>query len=309
MAACTFQTSRVTAPRRWLMSPQLGLATATLLWAGNFVMGRALRAEIDPLALNFWRWCIAAIVLCVFVLPTLLEQWHIMRRHLALIAGLGLTGIAVPHSCVYAALQSTSAVNALLFLNLVPVLVALGARLLFLQPIHPRQWLGIGICVAGAASLLVRWDPAVLRDLHFTTGDLWMIPAIAGGAAQVLLLKRTPPGITQGPLLFASIIAALLMMVPGLVWTGETGISMLTGHWASVLYMGVFASAAAFFLWNRGVADLGPQRAAPFMYLMPLYGALLSISFLGEPPHGYQLAGGAVVLAGLWLARPAKSRA
>ena len=294
---------------RWMWSPQTGLVAATFFWAGNFVVGRALRADIDPIALNFWRWCIAGAVLAVFFLPALLQQWSLLRRHLRLVALLGLTGIAVPHSCIYAALQSTSAVNALLLLNLVPVLVTLGARWLFQQPIHARQWCGIAACLFGAASLLVRWDPAVLNNLHFTGGDLWMLPAIAGGAAHILLLKKTPAGITQGPLLLSSVVAALLMMAPALAWTGEVGVSMLTRHWASVMYIGVFASAAAFFLWNRGVADLGAQRAAPFMYLMPVYGALLSIFFLGEPPQGYQLAGGAVVLTGLWLARPAGSTA
>jgi drug/metabolite transporter (DMT)-like permease len=308
MSTSTLQTRSLSA-HRWLLSPQIGLSAATLFWSGNFIVGRALREDIDPIALNFWRWCIAGAVLAVFFLPTLLKQWPLLRRHLGLIAMLGLTGIAVPHSCIYAALQSTSAVNALLLLNLVPVLVTLGAKYFFQQPIHARQWCGIATCLFGAVSLLVRWDPAVLRNLHFTSGDLWMLPAIAGGAAHILLLKKTPAGISQGPLLLSSVVAALLMMAPALAWTGEVGVSMLTRHWASVIYIGVFASAVAFFLWNRGVANLGAHRAAPFMYLMPVYGAFLSIFFLDEPPQGYQLAGGAIVLAGLWLARPTSSPA
>ena len=73
------------------------------------------------------------------------------------------------------------------------------------------------------------------------------------------------------------------------------------------MYIGVLASAAAFFLRNRGGADLGPQRTAQFMYFMPVFGALLPVFFLGEPPQGYQLAGEPVVLTGLWLAHPAGS--
>jgi drug/metabolite transporter (DMT)-like permease len=47
------------------------LALANLLWAGNWVIGRALRGAFDPVALNFWRWLIAALVLAPFALPEL----------------------------------------------------------------------------------------------------------------------------------------------------------------------------------------------------------------------------------------------
>ena len=288
----------------WLRSPQLGLLGATLFWAGNFIVGRALRGEAEPLALNFWRWCLAGVVLAAIFLPALRSQWPILRRHLGLIAALGLAGIAVPHTCVYLALQDTSALNALLLLNLVPVLVTLGAWRVFRQPVRGRQWCGMAVCLAGAAALLVRLDPAVLRQLRFAGGDLWMLPAIAGAAVHTLLLKKTPAGVTQGPLLLASIVAGLLVMAPALAWTGNAGLSMLRAHWAGIGYIGIVASAAAFLLWSRAIAEVGPHRAAPFMYLMPVHGALLSIVWLGETPQAYQLVGAIVVLAGLWLARP-----
>jgi drug/metabolite transporter (DMT)-like permease len=65
--------------------------------------------------------------------------------------------------------------------------------------------------------------------------------------------------------------------------------------------MGVAAAALAFLLWNRAAAQVGPHRAAPFMYLMPVWGALLSIVLLGETLLPVQWVTGAVLLAGLWL--------
>jgi drug/metabolite transporter (DMT)-like permease len=289
---------------QWLGAPQLGLSLAALLWSGNFIVGRALRGEIDPLTLNFCRWVVAAVVLAVPFLRPLLQQWSILRRHLGFVAALGLAAVAVPHTCIYAALATTTPVNALLLLNLVPLLVAAGARCFFGQALRPRQWCGMAVCLAGAAALMVQGDPAVLRGLHFAPGDLWMAAAVLAGAAHVLLLKKTPAGVTQGPLLLASTVAALLMMAPLLVLAGRTGLETVSHHWGNILYTGVLASAAAFVLWNRGVASVGPQRAAPFMYLMPVYGALLSVMVLREPLHGYQAFAGLIVLAGLALARP-----
>ena len=287
----------------WLLSPRAGLVAATLLWSGNFVVGRAIRGEIEPLALNFWRWAIAAIALSPFVWRGLVAQWPVLRAHRAYVLALGFTGLAVPHTCSYYALQTTSPVNALLILMLVPALVVVMASRLFGQPVSRLQWTGIACSLLGAAGVLVRWDWAVLSGLHFARGDLWMVPAVLAASAHTLLLRRTPAGVTQGPLLLASIVAALAFMAPLVLWTGVRQLSAVAAVWPASLYVGVFASAIAFFFWNRGVTRVGPGQAAPFMYLMPLYASVLAALFIGEGVQAYQLGGGALILGGLWLAR------
>jgi drug/metabolite transporter (DMT)-like permease len=220
------------------------------------------------------------------------------------VLALGFTGIALPHTCSYAALRTTSPLNALLLLNLAPLAIALGAWRLFAQPISRRQWLGMALSTLGAVTLVARGSWSDLLALELGSGDLWMLPAVAGAAAHVLLLKRTPAGVTQGPLLAASIAAALLIMLPLLLLRGELALPTDGPVLASLAYIGVMASAMAFLLWNRGVASVGAARAAPFMYLMPLYGSVLAFAFLGDAVQSFQVAGGALVLLGLWLARP-----
>ncbi|MGZ5269800.1 MAG: DMT family transporter [Ramlibacter sp.] len=293
---------------RCLLAPQVGLVIATTFWAGNFVIGRALRGEIEPLALNFWRWTIAAIVLAPFAWSAFRVQWPVLRSHWKYVTVLGITGFAVPHTCSYAALQTTSPVNALLLLNLMPVYVAVVAWRVFAQPMQRVQWIGILVALLGAASILVRWDWDAVVNLHFNRGDLWMLPAVACAGTHTLLLKKTPPGVTQGPLLFSSVVAAVLLMVPVVAWTGVGRLAAVADVWQGTLYVGTCASAAAFFLWNRGVVFVGPQRAAPFMYMMPVYASLLSAVFLNESVQRYQVAGGAIVVAGLYLARKTRER-
>ena len=292
-----------TRPVAWFTSPAVGLVLATMIWSSNFVIGRAVQGLVEPLALNFWRWLIAAAVLTPFVWRAFAAEWPLIREHPGYVLALGLTGVAVPHTCSYVALQTTSPVNALLILILMPVVVALGAWRFLGQPIRPEQWLGIALALLGAASILVRWDPAILIDLRFNRGDLWMLPAVACASTHTLLLKKTPVGVTQGPLLLASTIAAVLLMVPAVAWSGIDTLRAISAVWPAALYVGVFASAAAFFFWNRGVMHVGPERAAPLMYMMPLYASVLASLFLGESVEPYQVAGGALVLAGLWLSR------
>lgn len=288
----------------WLLSPQAGLVTATVLWSGNFVIGRAVRGEVDPLVLNFWRWAIAAAVLAPFVWRAFRGEAATLREHWRYVVALGFTGLALPHTCSYQALQGTSPVNALLILMLMPALVAVLAWRLFGQPLERRQWAGITLALLGAGWILVRGEWTSLAQLRFSSADLWMLPAVLGSSAHMLLLKRTPPGLTQGPLLLASTLAAVLLMGMALPWLSSAEqLAAVAVIWPAALYVGVFASAAAFFFWNRGVVRVGPVRAAPYMYLMPLYASVLSALFIGEAVQPYQAAGGALVLGGLWLAR------
>jgi drug/metabolite transporter (DMT)-like permease len=87
------------------------------------------------------------------------------------------------------------------------------------------------------------------------------------------------------------------------MWIGVDSLAAVTKVWPAAIYVGVFASAAAFLLWNRGVVGVGAQRAAPLMYLIPVYASVMGAVFIGEGVQAYQVAGGAIVLAGLGLAR------
>jgi drug/metabolite transporter (DMT)-like permease len=53
--------------------------------------------------------------------------------------------------------------------------------------------------------------------------------------------------------------------------------------------------------WNRGVAQVGANKAGLFVHLMPLFGALLSVIFLGERLYAYHYAGAAMIFGGIWL--------
>src|SRR3954463_11377010 len=90
------------------------LAPAILMWAGNWVLGRALREAFDPVALNFWRWLVAALVLLPLGLAEVLKHRAVIRRHLGLLAFLSLAGVVAFQSMVYHGLETTTAINAVL---------------------------------------------------------------------------------------------------------------------------------------------------------------------------------------------------
>lgn len=286
-----------------LASPYLQLSTAALLWSGNFIVGRALRGLISPLALNFWRWVIALAILLLFTHRLLWEHRRTIAREWKLIAALGFSGIAAFHTSVYAALVTTSALNALLLLVITPLLIAVGGWMAFRDPVTSRQVLGLGVSLAGAILLIARGSLSVLLTLEFTAGDLWMLLAVALWTVYSLLLKRRPAGLPQSALLCATTIAAVILMLPVYAWTGsgEELRSLRAPALWGLGYVAVFASVLAFLFWNNGVSKIGASRAGTFLYLMPFFGAVLSVIFLGEGVQMYQATGGVLIFIGIAL--------
>lgn len=286
-----------------LASPQVGLSAAALFWSGNFIVGRALRDEISPVSLNFWRWMIALAILLPFTLGSLWVHRQVILREWKLIAAIGLTGIAAFHTCVYLALVTTTAINALLWLAMTPLLIVLGSWLVFQDRITLQQLLGIGVSLVGAIVLIAQGSMSLLMALRFSTGDLWMLLAVVLWAIYSLLLKRRPVELPQTALLSASTVAAILLMSPVYLWglPSEQQLLPSTQVVWGLLYVSLFASVLAFLLWNNGVSRIGPSRAGTFIYLMPVFGAVLSVAFLGEGVQLFQLAGGVLVFSGIAL--------
>jgi drug/metabolite transporter (DMT)-like permease len=284
-----------------LRSPALALAFAALFWSGNFVAGRALRGAVDPIMLNFLRWLAALAIMAPFVWNASSAALPAIRREWRLILALGTTGIATFHILIYQALQSTTATNALLILSLAPIATLLGSASLGLERPADKQVGGALISIIGAVVLITRGNPSGIFSHSLTAGDLWMLVAVLVWAAYSLLLRRRPVDLTSSVALAASIVAALVMMLPMLFLANIDPVAAFGSISAllCIAYIALFASVIAFLLWSRGVSELGPIRAGQYLHLMPIFGSGLAFAVLGEVPAWPQIVGAALVLTGI----------
>jgi len=283
--------------------PYMLLTCCALFWAGNFIVGRALRGQIPPLALTFWRWAVAMIFLLPFSIGQLSTQRSLVRAHWRLIFALAITGVAGFQACVYLALTTTTAINALLFLSTAPVVIVIISHLMHGDRISRQQAVGIAVSLIGAVVLIAQGDLQHITSLHLNRGDVLMLVAVLLWAIYSILLRRRPRTMSQLTLLGSTVIAGLLIIVPIFVWRmtlGEVGTYSLM-NLLGIIYIGLFASVLAFLFWNRGVAEIGPNQAGLFLHLMPVFGAILSTLFLGESLAAYHLIGAALVFTGIAL--------
>jgi drug/metabolite transporter (DMT)-like permease len=298
------------APRRHGWAYVL-LCLPPLFWAGNMVVGRAMRGEIPPVAMTFWRWTIAAVILLPFVARELIEHRRAILRAWRLYSVLGLINVAVFNTLCYAGLRYTTATNAALLNSTVPVFILLISWLALREPMSVRQFAGVLLSLLGVVVIIGHGDPAMLLSLRFNLGDVLLLVAMVIWAVYTLLLRWSPLHLSVGASLGAIVLYGLpphAQMYAVELASGARFTLSAEGA-ATFAYYGLFPSVLAYLFYNRGVVEIGANRTGVFVHLVPVFGFLLSALFLHEPPGLYHLAGVACVFCGIWLCTTARGGA
>jgi drug/metabolite transporter (DMT)-like permease len=290
---------------RLTLSTALLLTLAPMLWAGNAVVGRVVAPLVPPLALNFLRWGCAFLLLLPFAWPLLKRGspiWPRMRRY----AVLGLLGIGCYNALQYMAVKTSTPINVTLVASSMPFFMLGFGALFFGHRITGRQLLGVALSIAGVLVVLCRGDAAQLARVHFVKGDLFMLLATAAWSIYSWLLTRPgdPPEVRSD---WAGFLMAQL--VPGVAWSalfaaGEAAVTTQKIQWgwplaAALAYVAVGPAILAYRSWGLGVQRVGPNIAGFFSNLTPLFAALLSAVFLGEPPRLFHALAFVLIVAGI----------
>lgn len=287
-----------------LLRAYLLLAVAAAAWAGNVVLSRAMRAEIPPLGMAFWRWLLALVLAGPWLAPALRRNRAVLRREWKLLLLLGSLGMALFQALLYSAVHTTSAVNASLILAITPIFVPLASRLLSRRRQTGRQLLGAVLSTLGVGVIVSRGELAVLRQLTFSVGDLLMLLAAAAWTLYSVVLEGKPAELEPRALLGSCMAVAVLALLPFYVWESlSVQVVPLTPVSALVLgYQALVASLLAYVCYNAAVAQVGSVHAGLSINLIPAFATLLALLFLGERLHGVHFAGMLMIALGLWQA-------
>jgi len=287
------------------LTTALMLSTPALLWAANALVGRWIHEQVPPLTLNLLRWVLAFVIL----LPL---AWRFLRPdgpiwpHWRRLAVLGLLSIGAYNTLQYMALHTSNAVNVTLVAGSMPVWTLLLGRLLHGQAISGRQWLGAVLSIGGVLLVLCRGQWSVLMQLRFVPGDAYVLLAtLCWSLYSWMLARPSEPSELRGD--WAGFLMAQILF--GLVWSGLfAGAEWTLGSpqilWsgpvvAAVVFIAVGPAVLAYRFWGMGVQRAGPQIAAFFSNLSPLFAALLSTLLLGEAPQIFHLVAFVMIVGGI----------
>ena len=283
------------------MATEVSLVMAATFWGLNFAATKYATATISPMLLVALRFTLGGLLL-LLVLRLFEPKSKLRRGDVIPMAALGCCGVATAQTGFTYGVSLSSAGSTGLIFATAPVWgLLLGAILGFERPTW-KGVIGVGLSIVGVA--LVVLDGLTSGHASFVGDLLVLIAAFFVGAYAVLsmpLLERyTPLAVAAYPVLFG--IPLLLLVSSPQMLSLEWG-SVGAGPWAAVAYAGVFATAFAFAAWQRGISRIGANRVLVYQYLITVVGVTSGIVFFGETLGINKIAGGVVILLGVYLAR------
>jgi drug/metabolite transporter (DMT)-like permease len=285
------------------VSPYLLLTLPPFFWSCNSIIGRGLHEQVPPLAMTFYRWLFALAFLTPFAIGHVIRDWPAIRRGLKALLPLGIVGIGSHNALAYAALNYTTATNAVLLNSVIPVLIVALSFVFLRERLSPRQALGIAISLAGVVAILSHGSWSELASLQLNRGDVLMLLSVLLWSIYTISLRWRPPGLSLLSFLFSIAVIGDVAILP--LYLAESALSRTVAwSWqaiAALAGVGLFSSVLAYIFWNRGVEQVGARVAGLFVHLMPVFGALLAWLFLGERLFTFHVIGIALILTGIYL--------
>ena len=278
------------------------LGLVMIFWAGNSIVGRAVRFDVPPLTLAFVRWTGALLVLAPFAVRHIRRDWVEIVKGWKAILLLGLLGIGAFNALLYSGLRYTEATNALLLQSAVPALVVILDRLIFGVRSTWLERFGVAASIVGVLVVVFEGDPARALRLHFGPGDILVLASVVVWAFYTVFLRLRPP-ISAVSFVATTFAIGVVTMGPLSAWELASGqdVHFSAGVAGAFLYVALFPSLISYFIYNHATRVVGAARAGQSITMMPIFGAFLSALLLGEALHGYHFVGMVLILAGIAL--------
>ncbi len=285
------------------VSPYLLLTLTPLFWSCNWIIGRGLHEDVPPLAMTFYRWLFALVILAPFALPHVRREWQVVRRSFPVLIPLGVIGIGSHNALAYVGLNYTSAMNGVILNSFIPVMIVTLSWLFLRERLAPRQAAGVAVSLGGVLVILSRGSWAELRAFELNRGDVFVLASMLLWSLYTIGLRWRPAGLSLLSFLFVIAVIGELAILP--MYLAETALGRpMRWTWpalASLVAIATFSSVLAYIFWNRGVEQVGASIAGLFVHLMPVFGVVLAWVFLGEGLRPFHLWGIALILTGIWL--------
>jgi len=283
------------------MLPHLFLLGAVVLWGWAFVFTKMLVAELGPVEILALRLAIGLPIVAAVVWIKRVPLQFTRADVWPLVLGSSVFTLHILIQIV--GLTTTTATNTGWIIAVSPLALAILAFVFLRERIGRAGVAGIAIATSGVVLLVSRGrltDLAWIRNtgdwLVLTSAFTWAIYTVL---TRNLAQRRHPLAVTLAVLVVTAALALILIVAAA----DLSRVRDLSSRGiAAAVYLGVLALAAGQWFWQEGVARLGATRAGMYLYLEPLATLALAVPLLGEPFGPVGMAGGALVLAGVYVA-------
>ncbi|MFP5212062.1 MAG: DMT family transporter [Acidobacteriota bacterium] len=284
--------------------PFLSLLLAMMLWASSFVALKIAFRTYDPMFVIFGRMAVASVCFLLFLRAF---RGNVYRKgDLKVILFMGFC-----EPCLYfifeaKAIQNTTASQAGMVTAMLPLMVAVAARIFLKERITARTISGFGLAIAGTSWLSVCGEPCESAPFPML-GNFLEFMAMVCATGYIVTLKHLSE--RYSPFFLTAIQAFMgsLFFLPFLFLSSTTiPDSFEPVPSLSILYLGVFITLGAYGLYNFGVSRLPAGQASSFINLIPVFTVIFGWIILDERFTPMQYVASALVLAGVFISQDRK---
>lgn len=281
--------------------PLVCLTLAMMLWASSFIAFKLAIRTYDPFVVTFGRMAVAS-----FCFLFLFRNFNGNKYQKGDVKYILFMALCEP--CLYflfeaKAIENTSASQAGMVTAMLPLMVAVGARLFLGEVIRRKTLAGFVLAVIGVCWLSLGSEASVGAPRP-VLGNLLEFAAMVCATGYTLTLKKLSA--RYNPLFLTAMQAFIgsLFFLPGL-WLAPAGAPT---HFElvpvlSIVYLGVFITVGAYGLYNYGVSRIPANQASAFVNLIPVFTLVLGWLLLGERFNSVQYLGAMLVFMGVFLSQ------
>ncbi len=277
-----------------------------LAYGASFVFTKDATSRTDPITLLGWRFAVALAVLGLLVALRVVKL-SVTRATIGPLLVLAALQPGIYYLAETYGVMRTTATESGLIISAIPVVAIVAAALIVRARPTRRQLTGIAITTVGVVLTVLAGG---MRASFDARGYLFLLGAVVSYAIYAAFAERYAHT-TDIDRTFV-MVAAGAVLFGGLALTQHTAAGTLgelarlpfdnPGFGGAVLYLALAPTIAAFFLQNLAIRELGATRYSTFIGVSTLAAVISAVLVLGERPGGWQLLGGAAILAGVYLA-------
>ena len=277
--------------------------------ATNIIVARGGVEYVPPISLAFWRWFFVFLILLPFFYSEIYKKIKYLKKEFYKLFFLGFTGCGVCGAFPFIAGMSTTMANMGIIYTSSPVFIVILSVFLFSEKISLNRIVGLIICLIGVITIITKGNFNYLINFSFTTGDFWMLGAGIGWALySIYLLNWKSKFSLMGRftlIAFFGFISLFPFYILEESLFFDTKFNSTILAW--VLFAAISPGIIAFSLYTKVQRYLGASLTGFTLYLFAVYGAIFGIILFEEMLLPFHYYGGALVFAGVYIARKIKT--
>ena len=275
------------------------LLISVFFWGLSYIAIKVVLSELEPVEMISVRFLLAA--------PTLFLICRLQGKRCRPVAMKGklvlAAGVVFLHFWVMATgMKETSASNTAWILTTAPIFVALLSWAYLKERFAGTQWGGLAIAVAGVFALIYNGDPSNLGWIN-SRGDLIVLGSCVTWAFYTVGTREITARVDPLVATFWMVTLAGIVFVPYTLLTSgiEKFLHLEPKTTISLVFLGVFCLAVAFWLWSEGLKRQNAAEVGVYLYVEPLFTVIGAWVLLSEPITIWLMIGAVLISLGVFV--------